>query len=67
MDPELIEKLRKFKGISKLKKAALNIMVREKFIRQNSESDSTPKTPELVRMKSGGETLLNDEIDNLRT
>ena len=42
-------------------------MVREKFIQHTSNADAeNPEHLELVRMKSGAETLLNDDIDNLR-
>ena len=37
-------------------------MVREKFIKQNNDIESL----ELIRMKTGGETLIHDEVDNLR-
>ena len=38
-------------------------MVREKFIKQNND---TIESLELIRMKTGGETLIHDEVDNLR-
>ena len=38
-------------------------MVREKFIKHNHDGEN----PEIMRMNTGGEKLINDEIDNLRT
>ena len=39
LDPDLLEKLRKFKGISQLKKAALNIIVKSKIPNPSTESN----------------------------
>jgi len=59
----LLNQLRKYKGISHLKKAALNVMVRERFIRQNADNTDSN---ELQRMNSGVDMKIDEEIDNLR-
>ena len=37
-------------------------MVREKFMKHNHENEN----PELMRINTGGETLIQDELDTLR-
>ena len=53
----MFDKLRKFKGISQLKKAALNIIVRSKITNPTSDAN-------LIEVKQ--KEALNEEIDNLR-